>query len=97
VSVSRPDGQALQLAAAIFVALACLLAAGPAHARPSLKKSIWGPIQVRGKSQFPIYRDLGVGIYQMTLSWNEVAPRGPADPPTRTTAATSGRTRSTTR
>ena len=80
MSVSRPDGQARQLTAAILVALACLLAAGPAHARPSLKKSIWGPIKVRGKSQFPIYRDLGVGIYQTTLSWNEVAPRRPADP-----------------
>ena len=28
------------------------------------KKSIWGPVTRHGKSQFPIYHDLGVGIWQ---------------------------------
>jgi hypothetical protein len=52
----------------------------PAGAAPSRKKSIWGPTQVRGRSQFPIYRDLGAGIYEMTVSWAQVAPTRPADP-----------------
>jgi hypothetical protein len=50
------------------------------------KKSIWGPVTRNGKSQFPIYHDLGVGIWQDSLSWRDVAssrpanPRDPADP-----------------
>jgi hypothetical protein len=35
---------------------------------------------VNGVSQFPIYRDLGVGIYQMQLLWNQVAPKRPGRP-----------------
>jgi hypothetical protein len=31
-------------------------------------------------SQFPIYRDLGVGIYQMQIQWNQVAPTKPSRP-----------------
>jgi hypothetical protein len=52
----------------------------------SAKKAIWGPVQVKGVSQFPIYRDLGVGIFQDRLSWAAVAssrpqhPRDPHDP-----------------
>lgn len=53
---------------------------GDGAGRPSLKKAIWGPVMVDGKSQFPIYRDLGVGICQKTLNWNEVAPTRPAHP-----------------
>lgn len=63
--------------------LLVFLVAPTAQARPSLKKSIWGPTQVRGVSQFPIYRDLGVGIYQMQLRWFEIAsakPENPTDP-----------------
>ncbi len=30
---------------------------------------MWGPVRVDGVSQFPIYRELGVGIFQYTLSW----------------------------
>src|SRR5687767_14868525 len=51
-----------------------------AEAAPSGKKAIWGPASVGGRSQFPIYRDLGVGIYQATLNWSEVAPTPPARP-----------------
>ncbi len=60
-----------------LIALALVLLAAfapPADARYSRKKAIWGPTQVNGVSQFPIYRDLGVGIFQMQLSWNQVAP-----------------------
>ena len=64
------------------LALALLLGAlaPAADARKSIKKSIWGPVRVDGVSQFPIYRDLGVGIYQTTVLWNEVAPTRPSNP-----------------
>jgi hypothetical protein len=54
-----------------------------ADARFSRKKAIWGPVEVNGQSQFPIYRDLGAGIYQHLLEWNQIAPVRPrraADP-----------------
>src|SRR3954452_3579777 len=48
---------------------------------PSLKKAIWGPTHdPAGKSLFPTYRSLGVGIYEKTVWWSEVAPTRPADP-----------------
>ena len=50
-----------------------------AGAEPSRKKAIWGPVEHAGVSQFPLYADLGVGIFQMNLRWDEVAPRRPAD------------------
>lgn len=67
---------------AIGAALATVLAApSAALAVPvSAKKSIWGPVELRGVSQFPIYRDLGVGIYQYTLAWDQTAPDRPANP-----------------
>jgi hypothetical protein len=46
-----------------------------AAAAPSLKKSIWGPVD-----EFAKYADLGVGIYQNTLSWSAIAPTRPAKP-----------------
>lgn len=67
----------------LFLPLALLLLAAvvpPADARYSRKKAIWGPTQVNGVSQFPIYRDLGAGIYQMQLHWHEVAPTRPTRP-----------------
>jgi hypothetical protein len=64
---------------ATFVAMV-LCAATPAEAAPSGKKAIWGPAIVDGQSQFPIYRDLGVRIYQAQLLWNEIAPTPPARP-----------------
>ena len=71
------------LVALLLMALlsACLPAL--ADARYSRKKAIWGPTQVDGVSQFPIYRDLGVGIYQLALRWDAIAPtrpRRPGDP-----------------
>ena len=66
-----------------LIALALVLLAAfapPADARYSRKKAIWGPTKVNGVSQFPIYRNLGVGIFQMQLSWNQVAPTRPTDP-----------------
>jgi len=50
-------------------------------AAPQTKtKAMWGPAAIDGKSQFPIYRDLGVGIYQMAVAWSDIAPTKPAEP-----------------
>jgi hypothetical protein len=51
-----------------------------AAAAQPVKKAIWGPAKVEGRSQFPVYRDLGVGIYQAKLDWNTVAPTRPERP-----------------
>jgi len=78
--MARITTRALRVAALVaLVALVASLAAAPADAA-SRKKAIWGPAQVNGVSQFPIYRDLGVGIYQTTVSWADVAPTRPANP-----------------
>lgn len=58
----------------VFTALA-----GSAEARQSPKKAIWGPARVDGVSQFPLYRDLGAGIYQAPLFWNAIAERRPTN------------------
>ncbi|MEJ7891548.1 MAG: hypothetical protein WKF94_02775 [Solirubrobacteraceae bacterium] len=64
----------------LVVALCCV-AATPASAAPvTIKKSMWGPVEVDGKSQFPIYKDLGVGLYQYVMYWDRVAPSRPIDP-----------------
>ena len=68
------------------LALALLVAAAPADAKVTRKKAIWGPLEQNGVSQFPIYAELGVGIYQMTIKWDQIAPtrpdkpRSPSDP-----------------
>ena len=65
---------------------AALLVPAQADAAPTLKKAIWGPIEHNGLPQFPIYADLGAGIWQTTVRWDQVAsarptdPRNPADP-----------------
>ncbi|MGZ5340246.1 MAG: hypothetical protein ACXWED_02400, partial [Solirubrobacterales bacterium] len=47
----------------------------------TLKKAMWGETQFpNGKSLFPTYRDLGVGIYQTQIHWDQIAPRRPARP-----------------
>ncbi len=60
--------------------LALSVPAGAQAAAPSLKKAIWGPVVRDGVDQFPIYRDLGVGIYEARLSWAAVATRRPSHP-----------------
>lgn len=69
----------LPIPALLLLTLALAMPA-VADARYSRKKAIWGPTQVNGVSQFPIYRDLGVGIYQMALQWDQVAPTKPQRP-----------------
>ena len=51
-----------------------------ADAAQSRKKAIWGPAEVNGVSQFPIYQDLGVGIWQNRINWSDVAPTRPGQP-----------------
>jgi hypothetical protein len=69
---------------AALVAAVLTASAQPAGAAPiTTKKAMWGPVEVDGQSQFPIYADLGVGIYQTTVNWADVAgtrPQRPTDP-----------------
>src|SRR4051794_14469609 len=67
---------------AVLVLAATVLAVAPsgADAAISRKKAIWGPVRVDGVSQFPIYADLGAGIYQYAVRWDAVAPTEPAHP-----------------
>lgn len=74
----KPDSR-LKVAPLVALVVATLLAPAAAAA-PSRKKSMWGPVRVDGVSQFPIYSDLGVGLYQTALAWNTVAPTKPANP-----------------
>ncbi len=67
-----------RLAPLLLIALAALALAPPAGAA---KKSIWGPVRLPdGASAFPQYRELGVDIFQIQLSWIDTAPERPADP-----------------
>jgi hypothetical protein len=72
--------------ALLMTALLALALAAPVSGAVTRKKSMWGPIELNGVSQFPIYAGLGVGIYQTQLTWAAVArqrplhPRDPADP-----------------
>lgn len=64
-----------------MIAALVALVPSPANAAPQTsKKAAWGPPTVDGESAFPIYRDLGVGIYQRSVSWRKVARRRPAAP-----------------
>jgi hypothetical protein len=53
-----------------------------AHRRhAAVPKLIWGPVQLpNGQSAFPIYKRLGVNVFQIDLNWAQVAPTRPADP-----------------
>ena len=62
-----------------MLALALLTVAMPSSAA-AFSKAIWGPVYRDGANQFPLYRELGVSIYQADLSWNLVAPTRPRTP-----------------
>jgi hypothetical protein len=55
------------------------VSATSAHAAVTTKKAIWGPVELDAQSQFPVYKQLGAGIYQTTLDWSEVADLEPLD------------------
>ncbi len=67
-------------AIALAAGLACAALVPPAASAAKLHKGFWGPTQVNGVSQFPIYKDLRVDIYQTSLRWEVVAPTRPANP-----------------
>jgi hypothetical protein len=66
---------------ALGVALLLLLggATSALGARNS-PKATWGPTTWNGQSTFPIYRNLGVSIYETDLKWDAVAPTRPQNP-----------------
>jgi hypothetical protein len=67
----------------VLASLCVAMAAAPAMAAKrhfTSKKSIWGPVTRDGVPQFPIYHDLGAGIWQDTLSWRDTATSRPANP-----------------
>lgn len=43
-------------------------------------KAIWGPSTRNGASLFPVYRELGVKVYEEDLRWNLIATRRPKHP-----------------
>lgn len=67
--------------AAICVALACAYAcaASPAEAAEPFAKGFWGPTQIDGASQFPVYAELDVNLFQTAINWHDAAPARPAD------------------
>lgn len=66
--------------AVLLLALAFAATFAAATPASAFEKSIWGPAQLNGKSQFPIYRDLGVDLFQQSLIWANIAQSRPADP-----------------
>jgi hypothetical protein len=64
-------------ASATLLALGACAAAQPAGASAMGLKGLWGPAFREGKSLFPTYRELGIGVYQDVLRWNLIARRAP--------------------
>lgn len=61
----------------VFVALALFLRPCGAQA---FSKAIWGQVDRNGASQFPLYRRLGVSVYEASLNWRLIAPTRPGHP-----------------
>ncbi|MDQ3677270.1 MAG: hypothetical protein M3401_10785 [Actinomycetota bacterium] len=74
-----PRRRRTSLLALVICMLVAAIGAQPACAR-TLQKGFWGPTEIAGVSQFPLYERLGVTLYQTTLSWASIAPTRPADP-----------------
>lgn len=70
----------LAASSAIMAASAAERAAAQGPAPQTLKKSAWGLTEHNGVSMFPIYKDLGVGIFQTQVRWDWIAPARPANP-----------------
>ncbi len=71
---------ARRLVAALLTLVTCLTLPALAEGAVTRKKSIWGPPHLKGTSQFPMYADLGVGLYQTAINWNGTARWRPSDP-----------------
>jgi hypothetical protein len=83
------------IAFALAGVLASIVSAAASSGRPdtalasadqSLKKAFWWPPTPNGPppgvSQFPFFKDLGVGIYQVQVRWDAVAAAGRPNQPT---------------
>jgi hypothetical protein len=57
----------------LLFAVTCAPAAG-------FSKAIWGDVYRNGVNQFPMYKQLGVSIYEAQLYWYQVASRRPRHP-----------------
>jgi hypothetical protein len=64
--------------ARVVLLVALMLAVSPSAAS-AFSKAIWGEVYRDGVNQFPIYKQLGVSIYEASLNWNVIAPTRPAD------------------
>jgi hypothetical protein len=64
----------------VVIGLAADVSVASAAPRQTIKKSIWGDFTYNGVSEFPIYKDLGVGLFQTGLPWVSVAAARPANP-----------------
>ncbi len=92
--VNRRDHKFLRVAlmALALIAVSVAGVAAQATAKPvakkaaaqTLKKGIWGEIEFQGRSLFPTYKQLGVGIYNSAVRWDQIAPStkplNPTDP-----------------
>jgi hypothetical protein len=70
----------LRVATAFVLLLICTGATG---AQADDLKAIWGPAIHNGATLFPVYHDLGVGVYEEDLDWFQIAthrPRHPRNP-----------------
>lgn len=68
--------------ARMLVALLAVLGGLSAQASDAaaFSKAIWGPVTRNGQSQFPLYKQLGVGIYETGIEWDHTAPERPKNP-----------------
>jgi hypothetical protein len=62
---------------ACILGVATLLLAITAAPASGFNKAIWGQVYRDGVNQFPLYKRLGVSIYEADLPWSEVATRRP--------------------
>jgi hypothetical protein len=72
---TRTGTTQLALAVALLLALAPVASAD----HQTRKKGIWGPLDLKGRSAFPLYHKLGVGVYEMYLNWRDTAVARPAN------------------
>lgn len=79
-SAPRPRAARAGVHALAVLALVTGWAALPAAAAGAPVKAIWGPPQIGGVSQFPVFQDLGADLLEYPVSWNAVAPSRPANP-----------------
>jgi hypothetical protein len=65
---------------ATVAAVALLVVGAPTAGAQTVEKAIWGPAEFNGVAQFPVYKKLGVNVFQLSVSWAATAPTQPADP-----------------